>query len=223
MILSIDVGIRNLAMCLMDGERIVEWEVGGIPPLADEDIYVQMLNYLKERPWVLTCDTVLIEKQPDRNRKIKSVEDFLHAYFVIQEKNTIIYDARHKVPDISGPGKARYRERKQASIDRCLVFIKEKNPSLVQFFTNHKKKDDLADTVMQALSYKPVVQKETKKLVGRKPTSNQTETRYSKSNLLWLYKNNKHIGKGMALDKRFEKDIKLYYSSFDEFLAELSQ
>ena len=223
MLLSIDVGIRNLALCLMDGEKIVEWEVGGIPPLADEDTYVQMLNHLKDRPWVLTCDTVLIEKQPDRNKKIKSIEDFLHAYFVIHEKKTIIYDARHKVPDISGPGKARYRERKQASIDRCLLFIKDKNPHLETFFTSHKKKDDLADTVMQALSYKPVVKTVEKKMIGRKPTSNQIETRYSKSNLMWLYKNNKHVGKGLALDKRFEKDLKLYYSSLEEFLGEFTQ
>lgn len=216
MLLSIDVGIRNLAMCLMDGEQIKEWEVGGIPPLADEDTYVQMLNHLKARPWVLTCDTVLIEKQPDRNKKIKSIEDFLHAYFVIHEKKTIIYDARHKVPDISGPGRAKYVERKQASIGRCLAFIKEKNPDLVDFFMKHKKKDDLADTVMQALSYKPPKPKaEKKKIVARKPTSHQMETRYSKSNLIWIYKNKPD-------DKRFEKDLKLYYSSLDEFLDEFS-
>ena len=34
MILSIDVGIRNLAMCLYDDSttEIVEWDVSGVPP-----------------------------------------------------------------------------------------------------------------------------------------------------------------------------------------------
>ena len=35
MILSIDVGIKNLAMCLLDEDKnnlVVEWDVDGIPP-----------------------------------------------------------------------------------------------------------------------------------------------------------------------------------------------
>ena len=34
MILSIDVGIRNLAMCMLDetSNLIVQWDVSGVPP-----------------------------------------------------------------------------------------------------------------------------------------------------------------------------------------------
>lgn len=221
MLLSIDVGIRNLAMCLIDADKkIIEWEVDGIPPLSDESVYQDLLTHMNKRPWTLTCDTVLIEKQPDKNRLIKSVENFLHAYFLIHGKKVLIYDARHKIPDISGPGKVRYRQRKKASIDRCREFISSSlvNSHLVKYFDSHAKKDDLADTVMQALSYTPKVDspKKVKGIKARKPTSNQEETRYSKSNLVWLYKNKKHV------TKRFDHDLKLYYKTMDDFIKDIA-
>lgn len=218
MILSIDVGIRNLAMCFIsEDKRIEKWDVDGVPPEGG-DLYLLLNKHFKERPWTLNADTVLIEKQPDKNRKMKSVENFIHAYFVINGKNTIIYDAKHKIPDIVGPGKIKYRQRKNASVERCLEFLEETKQH-VAFFKSHTKKDDLADTVMQALSYidskvtsKP---KTEKKKTPRKPTENQKDTKYSKANLAWLVKNNKHLN-----DKRFEKDLKKYYKDISELRAD---
>ena len=218
MLLSIDVGIRNLAMCLMDDRKIIQWDVGGVPPLSDDGLYESMLKHIKTRPWVLESDTVLIEKQPDKNRKMKSVENFLHSYFVIHDKKVIIYDARHKIPDIAGAGKRKYRQRKNASIERCREFVKKENPELLGFFNAHDKKDDLADTVMQALSYTPApVKEKKKKLVARKPTSNQSDTHYSKANLAWLYKNGLY-----KTDKRFDKDLKRYYTCLEQLISDIS-
>jgi hypothetical protein len=101
----------------------------------------------------------------------------------------------------------------------------ETNSKWIPEFVASKKKDDLADTVMQALSYinrrgdaapKPV--KETK-LVARKPTENQKETRYSKSNLAWFAKNTKR--EDLQRDKRFMKDLGRYYKNIDEFFLEV--
>ena len=81
MILSIDVGIRNLAICLLDdkaGNLVRHWDVDGIPPQHKDGVYVAMRDHLDARPWVLTADTILIEKQPERNKKMVSVMHFLH-------------------------------------------------------------------------------------------------------------------------------------------------
>ena len=117
MILSIDVGIRNLALCLLDEDRknlVTEWDVDGIPPQHADGIYVSLRNHLDERPWVLTAKTILIEEQPSFNKKMVSVMHFLHAYFIIKcpKAETIIYHASNKIPDISGPGKAQYNKRR---------------------------------------------------------------------------------------------------------------
>jgi hypothetical protein len=224
MLLSIDVGIKNLAMCLIEPatKRIHQWDVSGVPPMHADGLYPCFKKHLKERPWVLQASTVLIEKQPDRNRGIKSVENFLHAYFVIHDKEVIIYDARHKIPDVVGAGRAQYTRRKKASIERARAFISAQdsnNGDWVTFFDHHKKKDDLADTVMQALSFvNRIPDKPTapKKVAPRKPTENQKRTKYSKANLAWIVKN------GAPQDARFKKDLARYYTSLNELKTEFN-
>jgi hypothetical protein len=225
MILSIDCGIKNLAMCLIDPltKKIHEWEVSGVPPKHADGIFTCLVRHLNERPWVLGAATVVIEKQPDRNRGMKAVENLLHTYFLVKEKDVVIWDARHKIPDVAGAGKARYAQRKKTSIERARKFITGDGPNkeLVEFFDKHKKKDDLADTVMQALSFidkRPQGESETvsppKKVAPRKPTENQTRTKYSKANLAWLLKS------GAKQDARFKKDLARYYKSIDELKTE---
>jgi hypothetical protein len=234
MILSIDVGIRNLAMCLMasDGTGLVHnWDVSGIPPKHEDGIFLSLKKHLDERPWVLSATTVLIEKQPDKNKTMKSVENFLHAYCIIMNSKaeTIIYDARHKIPDVAGAGKALYRKRKQTSIDRCRALLEEPgnvNAHWLPVFLASKKKDDLADTVMQALSYtnrRPdacaKAKKVAKKLVSRKPNEHQKDTKYSQSNLAWFVKN--HARADLEKNKRFLKDLGRYYKNIDELILNI--
>jgi hypothetical protein len=159
---------------------------------------------------------------------MKMVENFLHAYFVIKSPNseTIIYDAKFKIPDVCGPGKAQYLKRKKVSIERCEAFLNSNpvNSHWLPIFKESKKKDDLADTVMQAISFTKRVEplKKTiknKKLVARKPNQNQKETRYSKSNLAWIYLNKPEC-ECLDKNKRFMKDLKRYYKSIEELAEE---
>lgn len=224
MILSIDCGIKNLAMCLIDPvtKKIQEWDVSGVPPMHADGVFPCMVRHLKSKAWTSGATTVVIEKQPDRNRKMKAIENLLHTYFLVQDKDVVIWDARHKVPDVAGPGKARYAERKKASVTRARKFIEDApNQEWRPFFDKHKKKDDLADTVMQALSFIDKRPSESvsetrapKKVSPRKPTENQTRTKYSKANLAWLVKT------GAKQDARFKKDLARYYSSIDELKSE---
>jgi hypothetical protein len=232
MILSIDVGIRNLAMCQFNetSNLVVNWDVSGIPPEHKDGVYVSLRKHLDERPWVLESDIILIEKQPDRNKKMKMVEHFLHAYFVIKapKSETIIYDARFKIPDVVGPGKAQYMKRKKVSIERCEAFLRgdDTNKHWIETFMKSKKKDDLADTVMQAISFTKRVEpkkkeKVVKKLVPRKPNENQKRTKYSKCNLAYIYKNSPEC-ECLENNKRFMKDLKRYYRSIDDLIKEMT-
>ena len=234
MILSIDVGIKNLAMCLLDEDKnnlVVEWDVDGIPPQHRDGVYVSMRDHLDARPWVLNAKTILIEKQPDRNKKMVSVMHFLYAYFIIKcpKAETILYDARHKIPDVAGPGKAQYNKRKKVSIERCEDFIRSNsvNSHWIDTFVKSKKKDDLADTVMQALSFVnrrevlPASQKKkSTKLVARRPNENQKATKYSKCNLAWIYLNKVEC-EVLENNKRFMKDLKRYYRDINELIKEI--
>ena len=235
MILSIDVGIKNLAMCLLDEGRqnlVVEWDVSGVPPQHKDGVYVSLRKHLDERPWVLNTNTILIEKQPDRNKKMVSVMHFLHAYFIIKnpDAETILYDARHKIPDVAGPGKTQYNKRKKVSIERCEAFIRDGpiNAHWLETFQKSKKKDDLADTVMQALSFvnrKEVLpaskKKKSTKLVARRPNENQKRTKYSKCNLAWIYLNKVEC-EVLENNKRFMKDLKRYYRDLSDLIKDIN-
>ena len=125
-----------------------------------------------------------------------------------------------------GPGKAQYLKRKKVSIERCEAFLNSNpvNSHWLPIFKESKKKDDLADTVMQAISFTKRVEplKKTiknKKLVARKPNQNQKETRYSKSNLAWIYLNKPEC-ECLDKNKRFMKDLKRYYKSIEELAKE---
>jgi hypothetical protein len=231
-LLSIDVGIKNLAMCLIQESdcKVLQWDVSGVPPQHRDGLFASLRNHLDDRPWVLDAKTVLIEKQPGVNKTMKTVENFLHAYFVIKNPTAevIIYDARHKVPDVVGAGKKKYQQRKQVSVERCRDFIKGSpvNAHWMDTFVASKKKDDLADTVLQALSYinRRVPEKkapvEKKKVVARQPNENQRATKYSVPNLAWFVRNEPR--EKLESDKRFMKDLKRYYKDFDELLASAS-
>lgn len=234
MILSIDVGIKNLAMCLIDPTtlHIEQWDVSGVPPEHEDGLFACLNRHLNERPWILDARTVLIEKQPGQNKRMKSVEHFLHAYCIIRNTvaETIIYDARHKVPDCAGSGRERYKQRKAMSVTRCKDFLDETdtNKEWREHFRASKKKDDLADTVLQALSFirrSPAtttpVKKTTTVITPRRPTENQKETKYSKSNLMWLL-NNTPLEK-LKTDKRFLKDLGRYFTSIDDLRSHIKK
>ena len=228
MLLSIDCGIKNLAMCLIDPitKKIHEWDVSGVPPNHADGIFPCLVRHLNEKPWILGATTVIIEKQPDRNRSMKAVENLLHTYFLVKDptRPVVIWDARHKIPDVAGAGKARYAQRKKTSIERARKFIAGDGPNkeLVPFFDAHKKRDDLADTVMQALSFidkRPRADPsdaapKVKKVSPRKPTENQARTKYSKANLAYLVKTKS------KQDARFKKDLARYYRNLDELISE---
>jgi hypothetical protein len=222
MLLSIDVGIRNLGMCLIDPvtKKIQHWDATGIPPEHSDGLFLCLREHMRARPWVLTASKVLIEKQPDKNKTMKSVEHFLTAYFICNDKDVQVYDARHKIPDVSGPGRTMYLKRKRVSVERCSEFLNEHNQEWHDWFSKQKKKDDLADSVMQALSFFNSVEtkKIHKKKTPRKPTPNQKDTKYSRANLAWLYVN----GIPDTEKKRFEKDLKRYYRDVQEMLSDFN-
>ena len=223
MILSIDCGIKNLAMCLIDpkSRKIHQWDVSGVPPLHADGVFPCLVRHLNSKPWVLGADTVVIEKQPDRNRGMKAVENLLHTYFLVANKDVVIWDARHKIPDCAGPGKTMYAKRKKVSIERARAFIEAVGPNRdwVAFFDAHKKKDDLGDSLLQVLSFinkrpEPETPLKPKKAVPRKPTENQTRTKYSKANLAYIVKT------GGKQDARFKKDLMRYYHTLEELKTE---
>ena len=123
-----------------------------------KNLIVELLKY----PEFLNMDYILIENQPVlKNPTMKSVQMILYSYFLINGiiKNTVkeikFISARNKLKVYDGPPievkvKGKYAKRKRLSIEYCRYIIRDDKTNLL-FFNEHKKKDDLADSYLQAI------------------------------------------------------------------------
>lgn len=102
-------------------------------------------------------DYVIIENQisPIANR-MKSIQGMLVQYFImsnIEVDHIEFVSAINKLREFAIPEKTSYNDRKKISTTKCLEIIKESNANFLQYFSNHAKKDDLADSFLQGRWY----------------------------------------------------------------------
>ena len=188
-ILSFDVGIVNLAYCIIESQpepKIVHWEIielakrgntfsAHIASSGIAELYLTLINELDNRPHLLDVDIVLIEKQPSFNPKMRIVAGCLQTYFYIRGvvdkttqpiKSVEFFSPKHKLKCYTGPVldisskngklvKGKYAQTKKMGIAIAHAKLAEHNESatFVKFFESSKKRDDLSDCYLQALTY----------------------------------------------------------------------
>ena len=165
------------------------------------------LNLVKELDkyeHMLDVDHVVIEKQPAKNNKMRIMEHLLTSYFVIKGVNSNnskiqkvkVYSAKFKLGSSTFKGKQNYSARKKLAVTRCAEYLKEttQTSDFLVKFEKSKKKDDLADSLLQALSFItcPIFEKiqhmdldSVCLISARKPTKVQEKKGYTKANLKW--------------------------------------
>tara|TARA_B100000674_G_C37878050_1_gene932939 strand:+ start:83 stop:886 length:804 start_codon:yes stop_codon:yes gene_type:complete len=125
-----------------------------------------LYNTLDEYSSFLDVSYVIIENQPVlKNPTMKSLQMLLYSYFVIrgiidkrnEELIIKLISARNKLKVYEGPEiicecKSKYQQTKKLGIEYCKYFIKNDKEKL-DYFNNHKKKDDLADSFLQGVYF----------------------------------------------------------------------
>ena len=233
-VLSFDVGMKNLAFCILKEQSITDWNVSEIKYKTNQSLCEAIVAHLDALPQLLQCETVLIEKQPSRNNKMRIIEALLNAYFVIKGVSVsdspvtkvIVYSAKYKLGNSTMKGKSNYNERKKLSVARCRKFLENTNycnETFVNLFNDSKKKDDLADCLLQGLAYNkhPIFEtlqsiENTEHVKSRKPTDKQERSgNYSRSNIKYLLINNIQTQKLM-------KAVNKYYTSKEDAMKHLN-
>ena len=190
---SFDIGVKNLALCILrqsDILEILEWriielasskkEIKGIDDIS-ERIYMEMDNIIGglKNKGINMIDYVLIENQPSNlNGIMKTIQHIIYGYFSLikywdkEVGNVVLVNASLKTKNhiyvinmegnaAAGAGEARnkkgfrrdkYKNNKKLSIELCREYISE-NEQLKKRFNENKKKDDLSDACLQAVSY----------------------------------------------------------------------
>jgi len=98
---------------------------------------------------------VLIENQisPIANR-MKTIQGMLSQYFLMKN-DTLQIEFISSINKLKEDGliNTTYSERKKAGIAKCLGIISSDFEAWIEFFSRHKKKDDLADCFLQGMWY----------------------------------------------------------------------
>ena len=160
-VLAVDPGTRNLGICMIDGTKIIRWNVISISP--DPAGITDALNKIQFSEWVAGAADVVIERQPAKNPRAVRIQHYLELYAAVHGGRVMSIDAKHKLNYASGtpwwPKRAildwTYAARKKLSVETVSSFLKmtEQDPSFVDFFEKSKKRDDLADALLHALAF----------------------------------------------------------------------
>jgi len=167
-VISWDIGITNLAYCLFEDNKIIDWNIIDISISTKK----KKLNLISEKliknvnkEKYLNVDYVLIENQPClKNPIMKSIQMILYSIYMIHKckDNQIgifLINASNKLKVYKGPEikldkeyKSKYTIRKKMAIRHTQYFLKN-NPKQLLYLNTHKKKDDLCDTYLQGLYF----------------------------------------------------------------------
>ena len=174
--IAFDIGIKNLAYCIInsDNYEIVDWNILDISTDKKKnkiyEIMGKIIDTLDINKHFLELDTILIENQPCmKNPVMKSIQIMIFTYFNMKKKeynnikNIVLVSPRTKFKCYEGPEdiiqfpniKSAYTIRKKKAIVCCRWMLEQSkiNNYLIEFYNNHKKKDDLADSYLLCMTY----------------------------------------------------------------------
>ena len=236
-ILSFDVGIVNLAYCIFDTDvcKILHWEVISLENNNNYNkIYINLIKQLDQRPHLLTdINMVIIEKQPSFNPKMRIIAGCLQTYFIIRGivdkpvtpiKAVNFFSPKHKLKCYTGPEldldsstKSKYSRTKKMGIMICRSKLTEYSESEenIHLFENSKKKDDLSDCYLQAVTYamfeKLIQGTASSKVILPKPVAKITKTQI-KDQLKELLTTSNEILFNELINDQLKNNIESKYS-----------
>lgn len=127
-----------------------------------EELGRNLFKKLDENSLFLDCEHIIIENQPVlKNPTMKSLQIMLYSYFLLKNKkmqSIQLVNACNKLKVYKGSLptelevkikkiKDKYRKNKMLAIEHAKIMM-EKQPDVLEYFSSHKKQDDLADAFL---------------------------------------------------------------------------
>merc|ERR1711998_614667 len=101
-----------------------------------------------------------------KNQRMKTMQVMLYSYFLLKYNNGLMniqkiinYNAKNKLDfddakEIVVDDKSAYKTRKKQSVEAVKkILLKNNSHKHIEYLNSHKKKDDLCDSFMQAMSF----------------------------------------------------------------------
>lgn len=141
MIASVDIGTKNLGYAIWDSS-IVDFGVVDLTQFKKGKDYAAMAKALCDTGIFDECDTILIERQMQARMKVLATA--LRCFF--WDKAVLI--APQSVKRHFKSGTKKHSTNKKKAVDIVAPFIKD-----LDKFKALRKKDDVADAILQVLYY----------------------------------------------------------------------
>lgn len=208
-VLAIDVGRKNLALCVVQpgedahGQQdvICHWTVIAVEPSARG--IAQALVDLGIEEWLRGVKDVVIERQPGRNCCMVKLQCFLEMFFTLSGCMVSLQDSRLKLNFAAAtrfwpgtiPDNWTHYTRKKVAVQTVASYLDQvpQSNEIRAIFERNSKKDDLADSLLHALAYAhfnrtPFNPSSTPKLPApRRPSARQLASgKLAKSHVLHL-------------------------------------
>ncbi len=244
-VLGIDVGRKNLALCLIEPgadrsgveDKIVRWVVLSVDPTPTG--LAKGLQHITDWP----VSEAAIERQPAKNPTMKRLEHYLEMYFALKGVPATTIDAKHKLTfaaqtpwwPIRSIDSWTYNERKKLSVETVAAMLAAttQDPSMNDTFGSSKKKDDLADACLHAMAFAhnlrgrlPDAPAPVRRIKPTKPTEQHVVSgKYTQSGLKYLCKtllgSRDAFASGAGNIRGFEASCVRHFGSLDNAYVQL--
>lgn len=166
-VFSIDIGIKNLAFCMLEQEtatckpKICRWELVSLQGKGLADIVRSLFDILRDRREdLLRCDKVLIERQAGLNRKMSVISHCVQMWCLGRGLPAVFCDPRWKLRAFDGhpiPEKLpndKYARTKRLAKWHAQRFLDQSSQTEFQeTLRRATKADDYADALCQGISW----------------------------------------------------------------------
>lgn len=159
-VVSVDIGVKNTAFCVVHGNRVVAWWIFGVSSRVAFDKTVDRFCQELHEKFPTRPDVVVIERQMCQNRKASVLSHAIQAWFRGRYNTEVkFYSPKTRNVEIhkllGRPyTKCSYKVRKALAVQAAYKLLDGDlicPTALRTSFNEAKKKDDLADALVQAV------------------------------------------------------------------------
>lgn len=153
MILSIDIGIKNFGVYLVDDDHNPMFLKNiNLSPYSIDTLILKLTEICYTFNFINDSKTlVLIEKQLTKNVKATIVSAHVEAFFKIKYPKIQVIFCNSKNKGINKT--TQYKTRKLLSVQKAEKYLEDTNYEYAIVLKSSKKRDDMADAVCQLITY----------------------------------------------------------------------
>ena len=237
MILGIDVGQKNIGVCIIDDASIIrQWAVWESAGSWAKDVYACLSRDATDE-FLEGVTHVVIERQPSKNATMTRIMHYLEFFFVSKGFKVTLQDPKHKLlyaastewfPADSTDKEWTYWHRKQLAVRTTAAFVAATNQPLRSVFETSKKKDDLADALWHAMAFmkyqgaprRASPAKQKTRGIARKPTDRQRRSgKLSPSNVTYYLRGmlDSDVPTALKADKALARALTRHFGDLEGF------